>query len=683
MKKFTACIITYVIVFELLFCQQEMLHEPEIISESLGQENYLSANIVNETEITDDAIFTGKKLDINSASQEQLLLLPGITHIQVASFMEHRKKYGYFLHVFELQALEHWNVAFIEQIIGLIECLPPSENLLSTLKSKRDNRHTLFWRFGAALQKPDGYRSLDSTGPAYLGDRSRHLIRWRYQKSTFVKAGITLEKDAGERFAFTDKTPLAFDYFSWYIQVQPSRNQIRYLIAGDFSVHLGQGLIRSNAFGGMASTQALSLIKEGPVIRPNTSVQESNGYRGIGVILNKGDQTDLALFASFKKADARISLGRDSTEAIIQSLLYDGYHRTSNEWEHRQKSERTDLGFSLKRHFKKLTFSCQTLATRLSGMLTPAETLHNAFAPSGNTIINTSMDYIWYFRNVLAFGEAAVSVNGGFAILQGWVASPDKKTEISVVWRQYGKSYQALQAQSFGVSQDANNESGLFASLQIKPIKYWSIALFSDLYTREWAVFGMDGPGFGGSEMIKIAFSKRKKYNAYIQYQYKWKSVNQGAGNLNQSAWTTMHRLRAHMDILLNRDWEFRSRIECNLLNTNMTESGFVMLQDFIYRPEGKPFSGTLRYAIFDAEDFANRIYAYENNLLYSASTTFYYGKGSRFYINWRWKVNKFLTIELRYASTWHIGVEEIGTAAEKITGNQKSEIACQLRLTL
>ena len=186
MKKFTACIITYVIVFELLFCQQEMLHEPEIISESLGQENYLSDNIVNETEITDDAIFTSKKLDINSASQEQLLLLPGITHIQVASFMEHRKKYGYFLHVFELQALEHWNVAFIEQIIGLIECLPPSENLLSTLKSKRDNRHTLFWRFGAALQKPDGYRSLDSTGPAYLGDRSRHLIRWRYQKSTFV-----------------------------------------------------------------------------------------------------------------------------------------------------------------------------------------------------------------------------------------------------------------------------------------------------------------------------------------------------------------------------------------------------------------------------------------------------------------------------------------------------------------
>ena len=85
MKKFTACIITYIIVFELLYCQQEMLHEPEIISESLGQENYLSDNIVNETEITDDAFFTGKKLDINSASQEQLLLLPGITHIQVTS----------------------------------------------------------------------------------------------------------------------------------------------------------------------------------------------------------------------------------------------------------------------------------------------------------------------------------------------------------------------------------------------------------------------------------------------------------------------------------------------------------------------------------------------------------------------------------------------------------------------
>jgi hypothetical protein len=683
MKKLIAFAIIYVFVFGLLFCQQDLIHEPEIISESVGQENYLSDNIVTENEITDDALFTGKTLDINSATKEQLLLLPGITHIQVASFMEHRKKYGYFMHVFELQALEHWNVAFIGQIIGLIECLPPVENLLSTLKSSSNNHHTLYWRFGTTLQKPDGYLSLDSTGPAYLGDRSRHLIRWRYQKSTFVKAGVTLEKDAGEQFVFTGKTPLAFDYFSWYIQIKSSRNIIRNLITGDFSIHLGQGLIRSNAFGGMSSSQVLSLIKEGQVIRPNTSVQESNAYRGIGVILNSGSQTELALFASFKKADARTSLSRDSTETIIHSLLYDGYHRTANEWEHRQTTDRIDIGFSLKRHFKNLTFSSQTLATRLSGMLTPAEAPHNTFEPGGNTIMNASVDYIWYFRNILAFGEAAVSANGGIAILQGWVASPDKKTEISVVWRQYGKTYQALQAQSFGVSQDANNESGLFASLQVKPVKNWSIALFSDLYAREWPVFGTDGPGFGGSEMLKISFSKRKKYNAYIQYQHKWKMVNQGVGNINQSVENTMHRLRAHIDIHLYRDWEFRSRIEWNYLNTNITEAGFLMLQDVIYRPEGKPFSGTLRYAIFDSEDFANRIYAYENNLLFSASTTFYYGKGSRFYLNWRWKVNKLLTIELRYASTWQMGAEELGSGAEKINGNQKSEIAGQLRLTL
>lgn len=673
------------------------MHEPEIISRSGEPENYLSDNVLIDTENTDDALFTGKKLDINSATQEELLMLPGITHIQVVSFMEHRKKYGYFLHVFELQTLKHWNVALIGNIIGLIECLPPSESLFSTLKSNSDKRHTLFWRFGASLQEPEGYRSLDTAGPAYMGDRSRHLIRWRYQKGTLVKAGVTLEKDAGERLAFTGKTPLAFDYFSGYLQVRPARHLIHNLIAGDFSIHLGQGLIRSNAFGGMASSQALSLIKEGPVIRPNTSVQESNAFRGLGVVLKSGRRTELALFASCKKADARISLNRDSTETIIHSLLYDGYHRTANELKHRQQAGRIDLGLSIKRHFKNLSVSCQTMATRLSGILRPAETLHNKHGTGGNTIMNASVDYIWHFRNILAFGEAAVSANGGFALIQGWVASPDKKTEISVVWRRYDKTYQALQAQSFGISQDANNESGLFASFHVKPIKNWSIGLFSDLYTREWPVFGLAGPGFGGSGMLKIAFSKRKKYDAYVQYQYKWKEVNQGSdnigetvetatqvpGNITQSVENTMHRLRAHIDIHLIRDWEFRSRIECNSFNKNITEAGFLMLQDIIYRPEGKPFSGTLRYAVFDAKDFANRIYAYENNLLYSASTTFYYGKGSRFYVNWRWKVNKLLTIELRYASTWQIGVEEMGTGPEKISGNQKSEVAGQLRLTL
>ena len=348
MKKLIVCTIIFEFAIGVLFCQQELLHEPDIISESVQQENYLSDNVLPDTENTDDALFTWKKLDINSATQEEMLMLPGITHIQIAAFMEHRKKYGYFLHVFELQTLEHWHVSFIENIIGLIECLPPTENLLSTLKSNSDNRHTLFWRFGASLQEPEGYRSLDSTGPAYLGDRFRHLIRWRYQKGAFLKAGITLEKDSGERFAFTGKTPMAFDYFSWYIQVKPSRHIIRNLIAGDFTIHLGQGLIRSNAFGGMASSQALSLIKEGPVIRPNTSVQESNAFRGLGVVLNIGSHTELALFASFKKADARISLNHDSTETIIHSLLYDGYHRTANEWKHQKQIHKSDLGFSLK-----------------------------------------------------------------------------------------------------------------------------------------------------------------------------------------------------------------------------------------------------------------------------------------------------------------------------------------------
>jgi hypothetical protein len=107
------------------------------------------------------------------------------------------------------------------------------------------------------------------------------------------------------------------------------------------------------------------------------------------------------------------------------------------------------------------------------------------------------------------------------------------------------------------------------------------------------------------------------------------------------------------------------------------------MLQDVIYKPEGRPFSATARYAIFDAKDFSNRVYAYENNLLYAASTTFYYGSGSRFYINGRWKINKLLTLELRYASTWQYGVQEIGTGLEKIDGNQKSDVSGQLRVTL
>ena len=75
--------------------------------------------------------------------------------------------------------------------------------------------------------------------------------------------------------------------------------------------------------------------------------------------------------------------------------------------------------------------------------------------------------------------------------------------------------------------------------------------------------------------------------------------------------------------------------------------------QDLFFHPMGKPYSVNCRYAVFNCPDFDLRIYEYENDVQGAFSIPFYYGKGTRFYTNVNYKINRGLTISLRYSITW------------------------------
>ena len=90
--------------------------------------------------------------------------------------------------------------------------------------------------------------------------------------------------------------------------------------------------------------------------------------------------------------------------------------------------------------------------------------------------------------------------------------------------------------------------------------------------------------------------------------------------------------------------------------------------------------SGNLRFAIFDTEGFNSRIYAYENDVLYSYSVPAYQGRGLRCYLNGRYTISRGLDIWLRYALLSYTDQQTIGTGLDKIEGNKRSDIKLQVR---
>ena len=93
--------------------------------------------------------------------------------------------------------------------------------------------------------------------------------------------------------------------------------------------------------------------------------------------------------------------------------------------------------------------------------------------------------------------------------------------------------------------------------------------------------------------------------------------------------------------------------------------------QDLFYHPMGKSYSFNFRYAIFNCPQFETRIYEYENNVQGAFSIPFYYGNGSRFYLNMNCTIVRGITTSIRYAISW---IDDIKSTTDK------SELTVQIK---
>ena len=108
-----------------------------------------------------------------------------------------------------------------------------------------------------------------------------------------------------------------------------------------------------------------------------------------------------------------------------------------------------------------------------------------------------------------------------------------------------------------------------------------------------------------------------------------------------------------------------------------------MVYQDIHYHPMNSRWKINVRYALMDTDDYDSRIYAYENDVLYSFSMSAYSDSGSRFLLNVRYKLSRSVDLWFRYAATFYDKRQSIGSGWDEIQGNRKSDIALQLRLLL
>lgn len=138
------------------------------------------------------------------------------------------------------------------------------------------------------------------------------------------------------------------------------------------------------------------------------------------------------------------------------------------------------------------------------------------------------------------------------------------------------------------------------------------------------------------------------------------------------------------MNWRLSRTLAFENRFEVtNYKKELLNELGYLVYQDVDYRPANIRLSGNMRLAYFNTASYKSRLYAYEDDVLYSSGFGMYNGKGWRAYLNLQYKINNKLSAWARYAAFLYQGVETVGSGLDRIEGNKKMEVKLQLRYKL
>jgi hypothetical protein len=457
------------------------------------------------------------------------------------------------------------------------------------------------------------------------------------------------------------------------------------LSLGDFAVSMGQGLILHNDFGTGKSSWVMNVKRAGKTIRPYSSVNEVNFFRGIGTILNLGKNHKASLFLSYKPISG--SLQTNTTENTdfdsFGSIRLSGLHRTDSEIIQKNTVNQTHSGGKLEYARKDFKLSFNSLYTRLSLPLVRDQALHRKFMFNGRQLVNISTDYSFRKHNFTFFGESAMSNLRAWAHLHGVLIALDKKMDISILYRDYSPEYQVLNANAFSDATLPVNEKGIYLATEVRPLKNITLSSYADLWSHPWVSYRRNGPAEGKDFLIKIQYHLRRKIDAYMQYRYVKRQRNTTQENfITYPSDIILQRMRIQCNYKLSKDWEFRNRVEFSkFTHEGQQFYGFLTYQDIIFKPMTGKFSFSGRYAVFDIEHFDARIYAYENDILYEFYIPFFQNRGSRFYINTRWRFFKNYSWEFRIARSFFQNVNQISSGHNLINGRMLTEFKTQIHI--
>ena len=273
--------------------------------------------------------------------------------------------------------------------------------------------------------------------------------------------------------------------------------------------------------------------------------------------------------------------------------------------------------------------------------------IENLYSDStdAQSVVGVNARYNW--GRVDLWGEVAATQgkHWGWGGIVGMNFTPISDVNILALYRYYSPYFDNPYAYAFSEKGRLNDENGFYLGVDVRTLAKWRLAAYVDAF-RE-----------GYDAMAQADFIPNHTYDM------NWRV--RARRQVGKDTYALRYRLVYRLP-----NWTFRTQADANLVRNDTWNYGVSILQDVEFHLDKLPLVLQLRLQAFDARLWNNRIYIYENDVLYAYSIPFVYGLGGRFWLNVRYKISDYLSIYLRlsetvYQSAWAVEHDKKSTCTD------------------
>lgn len=560
-------------------------------------------------------------IDLNNTSDEELTQLYFLSPQQIDAILAYAYRHP-FESLYELRLIPELADYEIRDLLPFVQITNHQSLITNELYAKEvfaKAHHEIITRIDAR-----NIEAYEGTDPIYTQFRYRFDFRRR------VTFGVQLRRPAGG---------FARDLqYGAYLQLNDIAPHLHTLVAGNFQASFGQGLVLAPVFHAGKSMYVTSIGQQREGLRYYSSV-DGQGLHGAGAALrwkwNKTTRLDVSALYSMRRAN-------DST------------------WHHL-------LGANLTLRHKKLQVEMTAIENLWSDSIHPytnAKYNRHYFRGRNQAVIGASFRYNhgWFD----AFAELATAQNHeiinqqsqiknqkwGIGTIVGCRFYPTNGVSLLALYRYYSPYFDNALGYAFSETSRIGDENGGYLGFDITRLRNWRFIGYGD-------IFYFSGYKYGLGDATRTL-----GYDAMAEAQY-YKPLNSKLSTLNftirlrakQKGEQATYSARFLFD-WSRGGWSLRTTLDANLTNQQSIPYGVSIAQDIAYdfstpyTLHPTPLSIRLRLQFFDAQNWTNRIYCYEHDVLYAFSIPAVYGLGGRAYLCLRWQIIPQLALYFRASET-------------------------------